>query len=576
MTLWRRLRPHLPIVGLYALLALVLTWPLVRHLGTSYPTPNAWYGGDPNMYVWLIDWVAKGLTGHLPVEAGRMVFWPHGINVWAGYDGPLMLVFTTPLVLLLRNPILTYNLFILTCFVFAAVTAYALCWHLTRSRYAAGFGGFIFGFSTYLLIRALQHPNLMMLGTVPLLALAALIFFDAPSWRGAVWLAGAVLLNALSSWYYLIGGLLFLLLLGLFNLKRALEPKNWKPVLLAVGLSGLASSLPAWPMILGGSVGGNAQDYSIVDLLGAHPLNLILPHPFTNIFGGLTFDTYTTFPTGQLFYYETTSFIGLTVLLLVGWLIWSGREAKAERTGFWLATAGIFFVLAMGVKLKLEGLTLPLPFGLLFKFFPFSLLRSPNRLFVYALLATTVLAAYALRHLVAAVRDGRRLWLLTVLIAIGLLAERLIFPYPLFANQTPDFYRQIATDRETYALAELPILYPGNSEYNFYQITHGKPIVNGEYFYPAYSYGVWQQIDYVPLLRASGCWSHEPAEAYAGDRERSFALLREANVRYVIIHPLLMNNLPTCQFSRKYLRDFFDGLPYAYTDGDIIVYRVPE
>ncbi|MDD5251389.1 MAG: hypothetical protein PHT12_02020 [Patescibacteria group bacterium] len=560
----------------YLALAVLFTWPLALHLGTAFPSADPWYGGDPHTFIWYLDWLAKGLTGHTALTPAKMMFYPNGINPWAGYDGILMAIVGVPAVLVSGNPILAYNLVILVSFVAAAMAAYALVLALSRSTLAAGFAGFAYGFSTYQLVRGLQHPNLCLTMAIPLLFLAAWRFGENPNTKNAWWLAGAVLLNGLTSFYYHIGGLVFLAVAAVYYQRRLRRNKNAS---LSAGiLVAVAAALPALPILLNRQPELKTHPLSFVANMGADPLNFFLPHPLTNVFGHFTQGAYDRLPPvfwGGYNLFEITSYIGLPLLLLFVVWLWRRRVMAVPAAGLWAAAIPVFLILAFGTELRLDSWHLPMPLLYLRSLFPFSLVRSPNRMFIFALLAMIVLASFAVAHLRSLIK--KRFWLIVAFVTLFafMVAERAIFPYPLFANQVSEFYKNIAQDQEVYAIADLPITYPGISEYDYYQTVHGKPIVDGEFFYPAYSPQTTAFITDNALLANAVCRSDTPAEIVLPDRATTLAQLRDANVRYAIIHHLILHNTPNCAYAQKYLRAFFSDTKPVFTDGTITVYELP-
>ncbi|MGD9317148.1 MAG: hypothetical protein PVG56_09965, partial [Anaerolineae bacterium] len=76
-----RARIHLLVVALYAILALVLTWPLVRYLGTHVPGSTTW-AFDEYTFVWNSWWLRHSLfdLGQNPL-ASTHTFYPLGISL---------------------------------------------------------------------------------------------------------------------------------------------------------------------------------------------------------------------------------------------------------------------------------------------------------------------------------------------------------------------------------------------------------------------------------------------------------------------------------------------------------------
>ena len=87
----------------------------------------------------------------------------------------------------LAGPIFSFNLAALLLPAFAAWTAYRLCFVLTRSVWASLVGGYLFGFSSFILAQQqLAHLNLTGCFLLPLMALA-MVRYVGGSGRGAAW-----------------------------------------------------------------------------------------------------------------------------------------------------------------------------------------------------------------------------------------------------------------------------------------------------------------------------------------------------------------------------------------------------
>jgi hypothetical protein len=233
---------------------------------------------------------------------------------------------------------------------------------------------------------------------------------------------------------------------------------------------------------------------------------------------------------------ERSVFLGYTALLLaLGALAW-GRPQRA--VAFWATAATVAWVLTLGPILHAAGrstftafgVTMPLPYLLLYNYVPgFSVMRVPTRFIVLASLALAVLAGYALAAL--ARRWPRPRWTaLAVLATVAMAADFLIIPNPLArAGYQIPFYAQVAQEPGHFALLELPLR--PMSDYLAYQTVHGKPLV--------YGYLSRQPpdpfVDSTPalhyLLNTTPPDALTPAEA-AQDAQA----LRAANIRYVIVH----------------------------------------
>ena len=119
----------------------------------------------------LVHWklvVTEGIHPFLTHD----IYAPEGFNLaWATViPGPALLM--VPLTATV-GPVVAYNLLALAAPALAALTAFLLCRELTRNGYAAVAGGYLFGFSSYVLGQTLNHVNLALVFLLPLAALLA-------------------------------------------------------------------------------------------------------------------------------------------------------------------------------------------------------------------------------------------------------------------------------------------------------------------------------------------------------------------------------------------------------------------
>lgn len=560
-------------------LTVAFTWPLAPHATTAFPSAGIWTAGDPELFIWGFDVTAKAVRGALPVPISQMLFWPNGINLLAGYDGPLMLLVGTPLTLLFGNPILAYDIFVLLAIAGSAFSAYLLGFRLTRSWPAALLTGFLYGLSPYILVRAAQHPNLLMIGTMPLLLLAALRCTDHPEdHRSYAWLALASIANAASSWYYAITGLVFVALLLLFRLD--VWRKHAARAAVAALIIGCGTAVVALPSLLTVPHESKPADPEFVARMDAQPIDFVLPNALTNVFGGLRQGLHDDPPRTESLpvpnVFERSAYLGIPLLLLVAAFVARRKSSGLQKPGFWITGFIVFIVLALGTQLVADGITIPLPFAALRKIFPFSLARVPNRFYVGALLCAAIMAGDVIARALSAGRHrtfaGRAI---AACFGILFVSERIIFPYPIFNQHVSPFYSTLAADGESYAIADLPIPYFEFSEFNYYQIFHGKPVTAGAYYYPAYTAQVVSFIRQNPLLVSSLCSPRLYQPRHIDLANDVWPAFRQKGIRYVIVHNLLLQNVPECSGMQLTIRKAFEGVKPYYADGDITVYRVP-
>ncbi len=124
---------------------------------------------DVRFYTWALSWwphaIGHGLN---PLHAGAL--WaPHGVNMtWVtGIPGPSLVAWPVTSTL---GPVVAENILFLLAPPLAGWSAYLLCRRITRSFWASVAGGYLFGFSTYLVGQMRGHLNLVLVFPVALCA----------------------------------------------------------------------------------------------------------------------------------------------------------------------------------------------------------------------------------------------------------------------------------------------------------------------------------------------------------------------------------------------------------------------
>ena len=119
----------------------------------------------------LVHWKLVATEGVHPFLT-HDIYAPEGFNLaWATViPGPALLM--VPLTATV-GPVVAYNVLALAAPALAAFTAFLLCREVTRNGLAALAGGYLFGFSSYMLGQTLNHVNLALVFLLPLGALVA-------------------------------------------------------------------------------------------------------------------------------------------------------------------------------------------------------------------------------------------------------------------------------------------------------------------------------------------------------------------------------------------------------------------
>jgi hypothetical protein len=195
----RTLRHHAPAAVFFALLAVVWTFPLIRHLSTHLPGPTI---GDNMLSLWNFWSMRTALASHTNFFYSRYLFAPIGIDLTLyTHTAFQALVGAT---LLGRLPLVTaLNVTVLAALALNGFCAYLLAWRFVRDRAAAAVAGIIFACSPYLSTHLNGHFDLIGIWTIPLFALALFEALEGSLvWAGV---AGIIVgLTAYVAYYYAV------------------------------------------------------------------------------------------------------------------------------------------------------------------------------------------------------------------------------------------------------------------------------------------------------------------------------------------------------------------------------------
>lgn len=122
---------------------------------------------DPLIQVWSLAWWPRALANSLNPFITRVVWPPTGYNLtWTtSIPGPSLALYP---VTRLFGPVVSYNLLCLSCPAAAALSAFVLCRYVSRRFWPSLLGGYIFGFSPYVIAQMLGHLFLLFIFPVPL------------------------------------------------------------------------------------------------------------------------------------------------------------------------------------------------------------------------------------------------------------------------------------------------------------------------------------------------------------------------------------------------------------------------
>lgn len=433
---WRRLGlPRLARLGLHrnegALAGLLFAALSVayfgRHVLTHLSESCACFGrfenlgrfGDPITYMWWLRWWPHSLLhGHDPFVTS-FLFSPNRVDLGAvaSLPGPAMLV--SPITLLF-GPLVSYNLLALSAPALAAFFAFLLCRYITRSFPAALVGGYLFGFSPYMLGHLLGHLDLTLIFPIPACVHLVLRAVHGRIVERRFVLALSVLLVVLFLTSAELTAMFVLVGLFAFALAALVDRRSRPRVLRALGLTMLAGGLAmlATSVFIYQVIESPRNPFFFTnfgDRLGADALGFWVPTAVIGLRPPWPGSVANSFHGGLP---ETGVYLGVPLVLIAARYAVTRWRAPATKTIF--ATLGLVVVLMLGSHLWVAGhRTIPLPWLWLSRL-PLFDEAAPIRFGAFLFLIVAIITACWL----AAPRHG---WMggakwATAVLALGLLA----------------------------------------------------------------------------------------------------------------------------------------------------------
>ncbi len=227
----------------FALLAVVMTWPVAAHPGGVGRADTS----DGQFAIWNVAWVAHALL-HSPRHVlDANIFYPHRgtlayseTNLGAG-------ALAVPVYWATDNPYAAFNAVFLLSFVLSGTGAYYLARHLTGDWRAAAIAGIGFAYCPYALGHT-PHIQLLMTFGLPFSLLAFHRLVDEPTVGRGVGLGAIMALQTFFCGYYAI---FIVLIVGWAVLVCAAtrrlwtSPRYWR----AVGAAAATATVGALPLV---------------------------------------------------------------------------------------------------------------------------------------------------------------------------------------------------------------------------------------------------------------------------------------------------------------------------------------
>jgi hypothetical protein len=349
-------------------------------------------GADPTAYMWFLAWWPHALLHGINPFMTSALFAPDRINLGAVELVPAAAILATPITLLF-GPLVAYNVLALAAPVLAGVCAFLLCRYVSKSFVGALVGGYIFGFSPYMLGHMEGHLDLLMTFPIPAAVHLTLRLIDGRVGRGTFVVLMTLLLAflflsqpELTVTFVIVGAGAFALALWLAPASRRRIGRAILPVLASGAAAVLLTSLFIYYALTGDVTAGFFSGFG--DTYAADALGFVVPTAVIRLGRSWFSAVAAGFSGGTP---ENGVYVGLIFVLVVGRYVITRWGKPATRV--LLATLALIVLLMLGSHLHIDGHpTLPLPWEWIGRL-PLLDRVAPLRMAVYMYLIVAVLVA---------------------------------------------------------------------------------------------------------------------------------------------------------------------------------------
>jgi len=360
--------------------------PLLGHFGHRFIGDR----GDPLLHMWMLAWWPHALISGVHPIITRAVWPPTGYNLaWAtSIPGPSLLLSS---ITRLFGPIVSYNILCLLCPALAAFSAFVLCRYLTGQFWPALVGGYIFGFSQYVLAHMPGHLVLLLIFPVPLAIYLVLLRVNRQISRTAFLVLLVIVLlvqffgsTELFATTAMFGAAALVLSCLIY---RAPLAANIRDVAIESGCGYLVTAVLAAPYlyyVLALGVPGPINPSTVYsnDLLA-----FAVPTPW--LYAGRAFgEVVRQFRSGPV---ETAAYLGPGLWIIL--VLYTESSGSTQTGKFLLVSLILIGLMSLGPILHIDGIDIgPAPWRVLSKL-PLIDQALPNRFGMYFFLVAAVIAS---------------------------------------------------------------------------------------------------------------------------------------------------------------------------------------
>jgi len=348
---------------------------------------------DPPQMMWLLAWWPFALSHHFNPFLTDYVWAPVGFNFAWMTSTPLASILATPFIKTI-GVVATLNVFTLLGAPTAAMSAFVLCRRISYSTTSSMLGGFVFGFSSYVMCHTLANLNLILIFPIPLAAYLVVRRFEESisSRRFVVLLALALTSEFLLDMEVLamatlIAGVAFAAALGFSPRERRRELMRLVPLTAAASaIMAVVVSPYLYYFLFFGTI---HQPLWPSERFSTDVLNFVLPTT-TNLMGtlGLIANVASRFP-GLLV--ERGGFIAFPLFAIA--IVWARAHWREPFCKALTVTLLVVMFAAVGPYFQIDGHPIsPMPW-LMLTHVPLLQHALPGRLMLFPPLAFAIIAS---------------------------------------------------------------------------------------------------------------------------------------------------------------------------------------
>jgi hypothetical protein len=605
----KRAITQLLIVTLYAVLTLVLTYPLITHFNTHVMGTDVW-AFDEYTFIWNTWWFRYSLLNlHSNPLFSSHIFYPLGISLVLYTYNLFNAMMSLPLQPFFSLPAIA-NLMNVFAFTFSGYGTYLLLCHVFRQKRedgaqdsftvhgAAFIGGLVYAFGSYRFIyAALGHHNFVGSQWIPFYVLFLIRTVNEKSWRNAV-LAGlfATLAVLCEMTFGVFLGFFTVIILGFAGWRRFFNLDFCKRMGLLLLTCLLTYSPIGYPVLrefFGGEYGLEGWGHSeklLVDLFG-----FTTPTALHSFLGTDWRAELIAVREGTARFVDVnTVFLGWVVILLA--VFATVRYWKTVKA--WVVGALVSGILAMGPLLHVNGrsvfdldgllVNVPLPFILLHYVPLVRANRVPNRFGIMLMLCLAVLVGFASQAILRRLtKKGLRLGVMAALSSL-ILFEHLALPMPLTDARVPQWYYDLAEEPGDFSILEFPLGWRNSfgvfgverTQAQYYQTVHEKRLPSGNISRnPPFKFEYFQRLPIFDSIARVELYEKVDAARIEQDRLLVDDLIYFFDIRYLVFQPIVPDRPPysdTRPQVETYVQQVFPTEGVYQDERGLTVYRVRQ